>query len=413
MDPDKPYRAHLIHSVRMQVAELGPVDAILVTGDIAYRGLSSEYEAAFSWLVELANAAGCTMERVFVVPGNHDVDREVIRRNINLQDIQQTIANCEPNRREQVLYAQFSDPISGKTLFEPISAYNEFAARFGCQVYTPDHLFWLQDISIDERVSLRLYGLTSTILSGMNGNDTRDSLYLSPLQTAYVPLEGIVNVVLCHHPPDWFMDYDDIDDTINERAPIQFFGHRHRQRITATNGYIRFSAGAVNPARYEPGWEPGYNLINLTVFEDSAKLYLNIEAHLMNWQTSPDGFHPRRTIEGGLVNRHRISVPCFAQYHLHQIAPSIQSQQEIQLLDSPTTTDVEANMGNPKTRQLILRFWKLSTSQRREIARGLELISEEEIALSESERYGRAFLRAGERELWDKLEQEIQKMERQ
>jgi len=51
-----------------------------------------------------------------------------------------------------------------------------------CQIY-PERPFWKQAIELTSGVELRIHGLTSTLLSGQNGeDDVRGSLYLSPLQ---------------------------------------------------------------------------------------------------------------------------------------------------------------------------------------------------------------------------------------
>lgn len=72
-----------------------------------------------------------------------------------------------------------------------------------------------------------------------------------------------------------------------------------------------------------------------------------------------------------------------------------------------TDSDVEAAMSNPDTRNLVFRFWNLTVSQRREITRKLELITDDDMKLKEPERYGRALLRAGERGQIDALAREI------
>jgi len=73
---------------------------------------------------------------------------------------------------------------------------------------------------------------------------------------------------------------------------------------------------------------------------------------------------------------------------------------------------VESTMSDEKTRNLVLRFWNLATSERREIARQLQLVQPEEILLPEAEKYGRALRRAGERGLLDQVAEEIQIRER-
>ena len=59
-DPDRPYRTRMIRDVHTRRATLGPVEAILVGGDIAFKADPEEYIAS-AWLTELARceAAGC------------------------------------------------------------------------------------------------------------------------------------------------------------------------------------------------------------------------------------------------------------------------------------------------------------------------------------------------------------------
>src|SRR5688572_11549825 len=52
-------------------------DLIFATGDIAYSGKAPEYEIATSFFDKLIDAAGLQRQNLFVVPGNHDVDRDL------------------------------------------------------------------------------------------------------------------------------------------------------------------------------------------------------------------------------------------------------------------------------------------------------------------------------------------------
>lgn len=56
-----------------------PLDLIFVTGDLAQSGRAEEYVLVVELLTRLMAATGVPRERVFVVPGNHDVDRGVGR----------------------------------------------------------------------------------------------------------------------------------------------------------------------------------------------------------------------------------------------------------------------------------------------------------------------------------------------
>ena len=307
LDPERPYRTRLLQDARVKVTELGPVSAILIGGDIAFKGAQEEYGTAMTWISELAAVAGCPIERVFVIPGNHDVDRSLIGRLPATRNVQAAIARSV-DQRELEFRHQISDGDTARALLAPMGAYNEFAAQLNCQVFLPDRLYWKQDLDLGSGSTLRLHGLTSTLLSGAEGrDDTRESLYLSPLQTVLDPVDDVVNLVLCHHPPDWLMDQDDANDAICGRAAIHMFGHRHRQRIQRDAQYVRFSAAAVNPDRHAPGWIPGYNLVEVRVAGAGSDRQLTVDAHLRQWQSNPDLFRAVVTPEGAEVFHHSIN----------------------------------------------------------------------------------------------------------
>ena len=76
-DPNRALRNDLIADLKKMRSHIGSaVDGILLSGDIAYAGRSKEYDFAYAWLEqEVCPAIGCPIENVFVIPGNHDVDR--------------------------------------------------------------------------------------------------------------------------------------------------------------------------------------------------------------------------------------------------------------------------------------------------------------------------------------------------
>ena len=422
LDPDRPYRTLMLQDIRTRRAELETVGAILIGGDIAFKGAPEEYQTAMDWILELAAAAGCPLQRIFVIPGNHDVDRAIIRNTPAVQNAQAAIARADHHRRERQFRTQITDGDTARSLLAPLAAYNDFAKLFNCQVYLPERLYWKQDLKLGDGVLLRVHGLTSTLLSGAEcQEDTRESLYLSPLQTVLDPVENVVNLVLSHHPPDWLMDQDAADDAICARGAIHMFGHKHRQRIRRDEEYVRFSAGAVTPERNDLGWQPGYNLVDVHVVGSGQARTLTVDAHLRQWQSNPDQYRPVLTQEGETVFRHSIRFPgphanaptavLVASTSAGATDTSVAAEAVVTARERKA--DVEAAMGDTSTRDLVFRFWNLATSQRREISLRLGLISKEEISLPEPERYGRALIRAGERGKLDKLAREVAKKETQ
>lgn len=417
-DPERPYRTRLQEDL-VGLCGAKPVDAILVTGDIAFKGHPSEYEAAEEWLKGLAAACGCRPERIYVVPGNHDVDRGVCARSKVIAGAQKAIADAPPLEREREFRAQLRDEETGPALFRPLAAYNSFAAPFGCFI-RPDQPFWVHDLDdLGGGVTLRLHGLTTTLISGLGGRDDRaGGLYLSPLQTVLDPLPDVLNLVMAHHPPRWLMDETDVDDAVNDRAPLQFFGHEHRQRCVPTDGYVRFSAGAVNPERHEHDWKPGYNVIDIDVVGAGPSRVVRVKAHVRQLQRSPERFV-------ALVNKHGQDVwvqdilfPRLAT-HVALPAQALRSGETSLELDAPAAAGPlvalhpEVTMSSPITKGLVYRFWNLPDSQKRDLMLRLNLISPTEPGLSDDEMYDRGLRLAASQGRLEELAVEVSALEQQ
>ncbi|WP_437949791.1 metallophosphoesterase [Sorangium sp. So ce296] len=56
-----------------------PLDLVFLTGDLAQSGKREEYALVVDFLRKLIEVTGVPPERLFVIPGNHDVDRDVGR----------------------------------------------------------------------------------------------------------------------------------------------------------------------------------------------------------------------------------------------------------------------------------------------------------------------------------------------
>jgi predicted MPP superfamily phosphohydrolase len=60
-----------------EIVEEGAIDIVCLTGDIADWGRKDEYAFAAEFIQQLMEALRLTMDRFFIVPGNHDVDRSM------------------------------------------------------------------------------------------------------------------------------------------------------------------------------------------------------------------------------------------------------------------------------------------------------------------------------------------------
>lgn len=406
-DPEQPYRTALLNDVRTR-AKNGAVDAIFVTGDIAFGGVPEEYAVAMAWLSNLAEAARCNLDKIFVVPGNHDVNRDVIKKSQATQSAQAFIAKA--NDIDSVCARQFRDAETSRALLAPLQAYNEFAKKFNCQVL-PTSLCWRQDLELGNGIWLRIHGMTSTVLSGAiqsggGQNDPRTFLYLPRSQTVLDPVPGFVNAVLCHHPPDWFLNQDEINTAVNGRAVVQFFGHKHQRRLIRDADYVRVSAGAVSPERDRPQWSPGYNLVEIKVARADTRKRIEFIITCLNWQENPDMFVPALDRSGQAVFIHSIPLSDDG---------STSPTTDITLASAPVPPAIvaEVKVSTERSRNIIRRFWHLTVGQRFKIASSLGLIDPSTAAdHSELELYEGIFRLAAERNLLDQLIDEVERMER-
>lgn len=421
-DSNQPYRTLLTQDVVDLCRDGGTVDAILVGGDIAYRGAPTEYKAARTWLLELASQCGCRPEGIYVVPGNHDVDQGICATSLAISNAQDAIATALEDARESVMKRQLADADVGQSLFRPLTAYNEFAASFDCSVY-PGLPFWTDELELGEGVRLRLFGLTSTLISGLGERDkVPGRLYLGRLQTVLNPEPNVVNLVLCHHPPSWFIDKDGTDDNVNSRAKLQFFGHEHRQRCTPTPAYMRFQAGAVNPDAHEREWKPGYNLLDVKVSGEGMERTLDVCAYVRHFQNAPEMFVPLRQDRYQEVWTHSMALQHQAPLKVsaaavinpmppYQATKVAEAAHAVAIASVPTEAKSEVKMQGPSMRNLIYRFWQLSISERREITLKLGLITDADLLVLEPERYKKAFKEAAARGVLVELANEIERVE--
>jgi 3',5'-cyclic AMP phosphodiesterase CpdA len=77
---DDDVKASVIDDCRQIFAGMSQqsIGGVIVTGDIAYAGQEDQYRSAGEWLDALTSAIKCKRSDVYVVPGNHDIDRACI-----------------------------------------------------------------------------------------------------------------------------------------------------------------------------------------------------------------------------------------------------------------------------------------------------------------------------------------------
>ena len=96
----------LIERIKLDINKGFRPEIVIVTGDIAFKGIAPEYRLARVFFDKLLSCLELPKERLFIVPGNHDVNRNEYRPNDiptykNIQELNEQLEN--ENYRQDLL----------------------------------------------------------------------------------------------------------------------------------------------------------------------------------------------------------------------------------------------------------------------------------------------------------------------
>lgn len=232
-------------------------DLIFVTGDVANSGKPEEYKAFTNQFISpLTDFLGYEyLDRIFVVPGNHDLNREIndgFSRDKFLKVEGENFHPTEKSRaKRNMLVERFGSFIDGI----PLDCVKEF--KKDASAYT----------------ALRLLNGVNVNIAGINTawlcEGDSDKNYLTPgVATTRELLEQHKKerdciFLLGHHPLDWLHinHATPIQSVLADHAVIYLHGHMHQDGIARiSNGageFVTFQAGAAWQAPEGSKWKNG------------------------------------------------------------------------------------------------------------------------------------------------------------
>nr|NIM17063.1 hypothetical protein [Candidatus Aminicenantes bacterium]NIM83741.1 hypothetical protein [Candidatus Aminicenantes bacterium]NIN23201.1 hypothetical protein [Candidatus Aminicenantes bacterium]NIN46895.1 hypothetical protein [Candidatus Aminicenantes bacterium]NIN89817.1 hypothetical protein [Candidatus Aminicenantes bacterium] len=197
--------------------EHGSLDVVAVTGDIAFSGKEHEYKEAAEFFKELKKVLPGEAE-FLPVPGNHDVDRDKIRKRFSLYRI------VNDNEADEFLYEKddVKDFVNVK-----FNAFLDFARQLNPSFYkNAADYFWVKEI---EDKGISFLGLNSAWAS--EGDNDRFNIALGYRQVldALGKVKDIPNrVVLMHHSPvNWLKDFETGSTRVEMFRQCQLLLHGH------------------------------------------------------------------------------------------------------------------------------------------------------------------------------------------
>ncbi len=265
-------------------------DVVFVTGDISNTGnsrASDEFATVGRRLEHVVKMLDLQEKDVYLIPGNHDVDRSICKDGRSKELLEQ----LRDEYRNSDVAAAIEDPIFRKRMKAYLDFSNEFAEA--CR----GKLYWSERRS-PNGLSVLIVGLNSALLA--QNDEDRHKLRISQVQLpARAPREQKMKelvVVLSHHPFEWLMDSDrsTIEAWVRTHAQIHLSGHTHRAEAFATydaNSHLVHVVAAATHSS-EIGLQHGYNVG--AVYESDGNLVLRIwnrryDNHRFVAHTTADG----------------------------------------------------------------------------------------------------------------------------
>ncbi len=213
-------------------------DCLFVTGDVAFSGQPSEYALAREYLGKLAVKLAIRREAMFIVPGNHDADRN--KQDAVVAAFHQVILG-RPDIMNRVL-ATPAEARARRLLFEKLDAFATFVEDLcpGASTIAPDQPYFVAP-KLSRFPWLSIVGLNTVLKSepgaSSSGEEAPRSLVLGKyqLQEALRLARSRENLVvaLMHHPLSWLQDDADLRDLFQERIDVLLTGHEHDARFRA------------------------------------------------------------------------------------------------------------------------------------------------------------------------------------
>ncbi len=269
----------LIEDIRNRCQEGLQPEFIVFSGDVAYHGRDDEYQFAAEHFFEpLLKATNLSQKELFLVPGNHDVDWEIIEL------LSPDLANFLDDREKvnKLLGSEKRRDI----IFQSMANYRKFVHEFFGHSWNPrdDPLYactrTFTQMESNKRVAI--LGINSAWSSGFvkGGLGDYGQLLVGERQIADAigKLEDLdFSIAVLHHPFGWLKEFDrtSVESRLREKCEFILHGHLHSSgfisELTLEGGTITIPCGA---AYYRRDFPDGYNFVQLDIEDKKGLIWL-------------------------------------------------------------------------------------------------------------------------------------------
>ena len=287
----------LLEDVHSLMQAEGPKpNAIFITGDIAYSGKVSEYEIADKFLNQISKITGLNNSQIFLVPGNHDVDRS---------SISQFFLNASSVLTDRKsLTALIGNPNEVSLFTERHRNYSEFIKRFPwSQNFSRSGLSYTSNFVVND-VKISVIGLNSAWLTGIGVDKGNVIVGERQVREALDAIEHPQLLIsLLHHPPSYLKEFDDHDvrSLLEQRCDFVLHGHVHElgalNVASPDSAMFYFASGANYVGRTEL---LSYNVVSIDLNIGDGKVFLRSYSDRLSGWVADTGTY-RSAPEGNFV----------------------------------------------------------------------------------------------------------------
>jgi CRISPR-associated protein (TIGR02710 family) len=227
-------------------------DLILCSGDIAYSGKPSEYKSARDFLDQLLRITGVAREKLFIVPGNHDVD----------WDEPSPLPKVELKKDEDS-DDFFESPDILKSVLKKFHGYHEFSRNYLKQAFDEDHYYFTKIVNV-KGFRIGIAGLNSAWPLHKElykkSEAFKQLLGRTPLKKTLEQLQKAdLKIVIFHHPLQWLLEFEqhNVRTLLEKGADLVLNGHQFKStmeihHVGAERRLLYIQAGPAHGAKPWP-----------------------------------------------------------------------------------------------------------------------------------------------------------------
>jgi predicted phosphodiesterase len=287
---------------------LAEIDFIVFSGDLAFSGAVEEYKTVSEELLTpVLQVTRVPKSRLFMVPGNHDLERQILKLLGHWQEIFNTSA---------AVNEALENPRKRAVLLQPLESYSQFVRTFWGAEAVPEPAYSFLTPFEVRGVRFAVVGMSSAWMCGQHEEkgEVADYGHLILGEPQYYEAvrqpafkDADVRLGVLHHPCSWLSEVvsrREVEQTLTQACHFLLRGHEHESRVTIPTGpegnCAILSAGALYDRREYPN---GYNFVHLDLDRGKGTVFLRRYDRLR-------GFHKDTVTSGDATpGFHRFVLP--------------------------------------------------------------------------------------------------------